>query len=357
MNLLRFSVRPQARLNTTANIQNCLTLVFHLARNRMVKKQKQKKQTAGAKTVKLVHGAPSNTPPAVNFRGPVQQTIKSTHGMVNPFGTHARGCKIPDDDSTPSVAIQVTCTGVLDSDASGRVLANFTPGLQNIGDEWNSGGSPVAATTKKATIVNPDYAQLASNFSAYRIVSWGVRVYSIIAPTVATGQVRFITSNTYITTGDVYTGNLFQQVSNFPVYDSDIYWISTPRGTTWKEYVPLTTSSNWTHLVIYADALPNTTKSLSFEFVMNIECIVKYATLSATIATPAADSDQAAMVATSKAHSRKKDANHSKVLGTIGDITLAALSDVFSYVAPSVGRKLLSYIGGKPKAAQYTIVD
>lgn len=238
---------------------------------------------------------------------------KYTHALVNPFGVDARGAKIPDDSSTRSVAYTLKWAFDQDTDTEGDAAFNLQPILSTL---YNRG-----TNVTNAGIINswgdqgtsPDVATIQASFTEYRIVSWGVRIIPLLAPTEQSGYFRLITASAS-PLGDPLdtTGGLFEEVQDYPVASADIHWVSKPVGNEYKEYVSTTGGvANWENLTVYTSGMPNSrSRAFRVEVTMNLELQADMRSIGGSLSTPAADHRPRAIMAADHARNRMKNAHH-----------------------------------------------
>lgn len=250
--------------------------------------------------------------PTRNQRGSVNsKTANDVEGLTNPWAESARGSKIPDEDCSAGQAVTLVWTHTHDSDANGRSAVAVNAALKYT---MNLGATMTAdqITTWNGTPVSfPDYGTLTNSFSLYRIVSWGVRVYPLLAPTNQSGYFRVVTvadAAAQATAPLVVNSSFHKEVRTYPVANADIHWVSAPVGNGWKEYIGPGTNVvdnpgetlPWETLIVFADGLPaSTSAAYAVEVIMHIECKSDLTNIAAAMATPAAHHQPHTLAATS----------------------------------------------------------
>lgn len=214
--------------------------------------------------------------------------MEQVHSLANPFSASARGSKIPDSDSTKSVPISIVSRRSMASDAAGKIGVHIAPKLS----ECTSFGTTITGsviTTIGTAGPLPDYTALAAQFSSYRIVSWGVKVYSTLAPTNQSGYFTCITDPTFSSGFDT-ASSFFEETLTFPLSETSVQWVSKPVGNQYRDYIPIANQASWDHLFIYMDGMPaSTSGAMQVEIYFNLECQVSLGSLSSAIATPSAE--------------------------------------------------------------------
>lgn len=264
--------------------------------------------------------------------GKLDSHASYAHALINPFSADSRGVKLPDDDSTRSVPITLKYTENINVTAGGYVGFQVRPTLADPVKKAATFLSTEISTWQTAT-ANPDYAAIAAQFSEYRIVSWGVRVTPLVAPTDQSGFYRLITSPESPASALFHTtGGFYEEVEDFPTANSDVYWVSKPKGSTYKQYIPIADSADWEYLVMFgAGWKASANGAVRIEVVFNIECQMKIGSISGSLATPAADHHP--LVLTAVDHSRNKIKNAHKGQSFFSKMTSMAKRGIVSAVS------------------------
>lgn len=230
--------------------------------------------------------------PTQNQRGSLgyaysQSDIDHVCALSDPFCPEARGAKIPDSDSSKSFAVQLRDVAGLVPDANGRAAMYIGPGLNSkIRSHATMNATQVSTWTGASSIA--DYTALSTAGEAYRIVSWGVRIYSQLAPTDQSGQFRVITTPEEPITPFLYNTSFFEEIKVYPTTEDSVHWTSKPIGTAHKEYIPMADAASWDWVVIIADGLPVTTASaFTVEIVFNLEVQPNFGSITGALSTPA----------------------------------------------------------------------
>jgi hypothetical protein len=187
-----------------------------------------------------------------------------------------------------------------------------------------------------------DYTALAGQFEKYRIVSWGVKVYSTLAPTNQSGFFTVMT-NPLFADGMDAASCFYEEVRTFPVTESSVQWISKPVGNSYLDYASIASAGSWDECCVFASGLPASTSGcIQLEVYFNLECQVQLGAITSTIATPAADSKPhllAAMGHVAKHLGGTKLAQDAKasVMSILGRGLKAALKTGATYAGSLVG--------------------
>lgn len=273
---------------------------------------KKKQNPKAQRPAKLVYNAPTSGRATIGGLG--GSALKNAKGLCDPFSPDARGAKIPDDNGSKSVAISLLGRHTLTADAAGRAASLVNPSLR----EHSWGPATFTATTvtlasmATATAIS-DYTAFSTAVDEYRVVSWGVRIYSTDAPLNQAGEIAVITlpeePPTYSGATVADTGSLFENISRFPVAGANVHWISKPVGVAWKEYrnVNLYPSYESVLLVVRGAAAGQT---FTVETFINVEAQPKLASLTAVISTKAADHHPTALAAGVNVHNKHRGAHN-----------------------------------------------
>jgi hypothetical protein len=321
--------------------------------------KRQTKRSSGRQSANYTYAVPSLD--GRNSMGSaLHSTMESVCALTNPFCPAAKGSKIPDDDSANSIAITVKDTHLFSTDANGLCAFSVQANLNAVTRSATTFSSGVPTVYGASTAV-AEYASYDSSFDQYRIVSFGVRVYSTLAPTEQSGAMRFITSAERATAGAPLTGGLFDSVDTYPVANGDIHWVSKPIGTTWKEYRDFGTLGEYNALNVYIyGAKASVTDAFTVEIIFNLECTVNIGSVTAAMSTPGADHNPMALTAASKTHSKHSGIHHRKsFFGSLWTHAKNALLDTAQTFLPGMaGSAARAILGGRrPAYSTPMIVD
>jgi len=246
------------------------------------------KNKRNTKNIQYTTGKPSSKTRGSLSYAASQSDVNQLHGLSNPFCPEARGSKLPDVDSTKSVAVSLVNRHTVSSDATGKLAVRFQPSLAAHKSIATTITGDVITTFGAATATT-DNAALASAFDDYRIVSWGVKVYTTLAPTSQSGFFTVITGPS-LGNGVNAASSFFEETKTYPLTETTTQWISKPVGNGFMDYSNITSACPWDEVVIYASGLPaSAAGALQFEVYINLEAQVALGTITSAIATPAAD--------------------------------------------------------------------
>jgi len=272
--------------------------------------------------------------------------LAQTHALTHPWSKAARGSKIPDDDSTRSVSYQQRFTVPIPVVTGGFGGCIVRPNPTS-GTVWTAATADATGIlTWSGPFTDPDVAQITAAADTYRIVSFGVRVYSLLAPTAQSGYIKVMTTPSIVSTAAPFltSGGLFERVETFPTANSDIHWISSPVGTTWKEYLPIGTIASYENVAIYLAGLPVSSTAMQLELIYNLELQAKPGDLTSALATNALAHNPTALAAASHVHAKKVtplNASTTTVGSMLKRMAVQGLHSVASYMLP-VGGDILS---------------
>jgi hypothetical protein len=287
------------------------------------------------------------------FTSSVAKHFEAAHGLVNPFSQAAVGLKIPDDDSSRSVAVTLRDRGTLPTDSNGAAALAFAPSIYQERLQAASMASGVITFTGSYDSVT-DYTAMSDAFNTYRLVAWGVRLIDIEPALNASGTIRLITVPARPNGGSTfsYESGLFEEVEDFALAQADLTWISKPIGVTWKEYFSVDSGNTdlpWNKLVVVIDGAVASTTVLRYEVVLHLECQVALGSVTGALATPAADHQPVQMVAADHARNKVKHAAKTpSMMRLLFDAAKGAVSSAIqSYGGPLLGGLVRRVVGNR----------
>jgi hypothetical protein len=255
----------------------------------MAKKNRNKMSV----NVRQKRGRPTNNQKGYVGFAHTRNDLQHVCGLSDPFCDHARGVKIPDEDSSKSFTVQIRDNAAIGSDANGRGAIRIAPSLQYTYKYGNVITAGEVTTWDAADYGVTDYPALDAGVKSFRIVSWGVRIYSQLPPTNQSGSFRMITTPNSSSSAGAFTydSSFFEEIKVFPTSEDTVHWVSKPIGVTWKEYDSVsTTGLPWDYLTIVADGLPaNNPACLTVELVFNLECQPHISSITGALSNDAAE--------------------------------------------------------------------
>jgi hypothetical protein len=235
--------------------------------------------------------------------------LRYTHAIVNPFSADARGVKLPDDDSARSVGIQLKWAVSANSTSGGFVGVAFKPDLSAMRVKASTLDADEVSTWQSSD-TSPDYTSLSTTFSKYRIISWGIRIIPLVAPTDQSGYIRVITSHQDPSGSTPYptAGGFHDEVHDYPVANSDVHWVSKPVGNTFKNYIDIGDTASWQYVTVVGAGWPASyTSAVRIEVVYNVEAQMEFGQITGALSTRAANHQPRIMAAVD--HTRNMIAN------------------------------------------------
>lgn len=314
-----------------------------MVQRRKGKKTKTKKKNSQA--ARLRYATPTGLPGSIG-----DISSKAIHSQVlalsNPWSKAARGAKVPDSDSSKSVACTLSWPTTVGTDANGKAAFYLRP---NINAYYKNATAITGqtCTTFAAGVAIPDYAAVSAGFDSYRIVSWGVRVYSTLAPTNQAGSYKIITLPEDPANGFSWAGSLFEETASFSLATQDIHWISRPIGIKHREYVGMTSDAPWDRMFVAVEGAAASVGAVTFEVVLNLEAQINIGSIVSTMATEAAPENHHVTRAAAKTLAKHGGVHTSPSFGRIiGDTAKMALIEGASAAIPMIGPFLRGAFGG-----------
>lgn len=317
------------------------------------------RKKAGKKSANLKYSVPTkNTKGGIYPNGALgnDRLMERVCALTNPFCPEARGSKIPDDDSAYSIPCTMTSTFEVTTDANGDAAFSMQPALASVFKT-----SPVTGTTATAwtgAAAMKDYTALLASADQYRIVSMGVRVYSVLAPTNQSGYCRIMTAPEAFADGVDLDGGLWEAVETYPVSELDCHVVLKPQGNEWKQYIDTPTAANYNYVAAIVKGAAASSTAFIVEITIHIEFLVNIGNITASIATPGAPSSPQALAAASRVHASHKGI-HNTSTPTLGSKLLGfaknALLDVAATAIPFIGNSVANLF--RPKRSYPMIVD
>ena len=152
----------------------------------MTKKSKNGAKKRNTKNIQYSIGKPTTSTRGYVGFAASESDHRQVHSITNPFSDDARGSKLPDADSSKSVAMSIVSQRNIASDANGKAALRVKPSLAGAFQPYTTITGTVI-TTFAATVAIPDNTTIAAQFSKYRLLSWGIKIYPVLAPTNQSG--------------------------------------------------------------------------------------------------------------------------------------------------------------------------
>lgn len=209
---------------------------------------------------------------------------KCVEMQTNPFVSGAN-CKRMDKCSLNTVAYQSRFRKTVTTDANGKAAHLIIAAADNTFGSTTITGSSGGAWSY---VDDPSQASLATAFADLRVVSAGIRVYSIVAPTAASGVVGIIGSR-YMpdSTLDISSLN-YPRVLVKSLYEYDNY-ATFQRLNEADGFVGVgSAATDYETLTVFIDGGPVSSDVAVIEVVLNYELIPIADNFLARLATPSA---------------------------------------------------------------------
>jgi len=299
-----------------------------MAKNKNKQKKTRSKKNSSVKA-DLSYAKPGNSQGSI---GNVTSSVLSnqTAGLCNPWSPHAKGSKVPDSENSKSVPYTMVWHKSLTTDANGALAVNVR-GRMASSLKQASLMTSSQVTTWDADENVTNYSEYSTAFDRFRIVSWGIRMYSTLAPTEQAGTIRIITSPESANNGQNYDGSLFEEVVTIPLSTKDIFWVSKAQGISARDYVSYSTTANyWDSLFVAVTGAKASSTALTMEITMNVEAQINFGSVTATLATPSA---------THKPHVMQA---HSSVMSRVGSAILSPLGAIVNMFDKEAKKELMN---------------
>jgi hypothetical protein len=314
-------------------------------------KTKTSKKSGGRKPAKYTFANPTRSMRATmggEGRAAVAADHLQTVALANPFSDAAIGQKIPDSDSSKSVVLNYKYQAELTSNVSGELAVFIRPGFVSTVRTGATFGASNIATWNGYTSP-PDSSAIQAAFDKYRVVSFGVRLYAVNAPTTQSGWVRCITLASDPTGGSFsYAGGFHEAVEVHSAHDCDIHWISKPIGNQYLDYEDMNTQALWDGVLFKGSGLAASTTCFAYEIYLNVECQVNIGSVTNALATPAADHKPHVLSAAGQVHKTRQNFHNgstSSLSSKLWGMAKTALVDIASSAIPYFGGTVKSLFG------------
>jgi len=260
---------------------------------------------------------------------------KHLHGNSNPFSVEADGSKIPDGNTSKTVALQVKQTISMSSDASGKLYHQFQANLMDM-HMYALTFSGAAVATWSASEDSDYVTALNTQYSRYRVVSWGIRIFTVLSPTEQSGSIVCQSADELHANPD-YTSYLFEEVKSFATDDLEVVFIGKETDARRRQYRLIDAAGTaaaardvgMNILYVGGSGLPASKQCFTAEIVMNIECQPLSLTTGSLLATPAAHHDPIGLAAVANTHA------------SIPSFFKSGLAKVGKHVAMTLGSRLM----------------
>jgi hypothetical protein len=245
---------------------------------------KARKKPTAKKTTRKKKGSPSSN-------GGKHKACMAVCSGIDPFCPASAGSKIHDANAMRSTSYTVKLSRPLNADANGFAGCYLIPGFNNCMRYMTNFSADGASATTGAWSIEGQI-ELDQNFSQYRVVSSGFRVFCSANTNESKGFVQLVTAPTGSTNWQV--GSMqYVEAEQFSLADLDATWISKPEGPMANLYQLMDAQSDRTvGAALFGGCTPGTTVA-RVEFVINYELISNPGKFTSTTATQAAPDNPA----------------------------------------------------------------
>ncbi len=217
--------------------------------------------------------------------------VTAVCSQTDPFCSHARGAKLYDRSSTPSIGYQFQQLITMTTNASGLAVTEITAGGFNMGVRSAATFTGSAVATWGSYVVPTAASWLTSNAYSARVVSFGVRAFNIVSPMNASGLVTVATAASTQSAYDTSSPD-YQELERYTLNAHESTWVGKPVVADFSNYtvvasVSTTVPTQWTRCYLTVEGGPASTAALSLEIVWNVEITLLQGT-QVNLATPAA---------------------------------------------------------------------
>lgn len=266
-------------------------------------------------------------------------------GHLNPF--EPKGAKRFGIDSTPSIPMHLRSTIPCTSDVNGYVHVQVEPRMKEL---WRTALDPILSTWN-AWNDHPTLTNLSAVGGEYRVVSFGIHVFTVLAPLSASGSYSIGTRNAEDDTDPVLNYEYVERVAG-RANDMDIYWIGKA-GDMPDNYIALTDppsgrDQSFQAVTVSMSGVPASTAACQIDVYLNIEWKPPAFTLYATIATPANAYHPGLVQTVATAHRESKNAHSSldEWMAFLKKWGPTALTMAAPYMGEVKTAKMITDIGG-----------
>jgi hypothetical protein len=266
-----------------------IVLQYHLEpMARKTKRNRSKKsKKAGVKPQPPTYGVPmrrANT--RIVKRKPDNRFVEAVCSNIDPFCPAADGAKqFGGGASNKSVPVRCIGLGYVTTTGGGEAITRIQPNLVYTMQDASSITSHAAAGWSTAVPMSA-YSELSTYDGQYRIVSFGVHVFSTTAATASQGAVSLVTTAGPDDTLNV--GNTMHlDTQRTSLAGLDAYWIAKPADLS-QDFVDIasTVKTGWSNLYIVVSAAATSTVVIGYEVIMNIEWYPTLPGILSSVSTP-----------------------------------------------------------------------
>jgi len=231
------------------------------------------------------------------YTGPTTDLVERLCSLTDPFCDAARGARLPDETGIPAIGYRWRGVLNLTSDANGVGAVYVLPSYPFATAAQAAAASSLTTPATWSTIDNA--STLTAVTVKYRVVSFGVLVRPMCAPTSASGMLtiteipQLIVANTFPSGPNNNSRQYRVGLPNF----QGAAWIAEPYGLDARTWVSQNTNtsaqgSNFPGVAISVSGAPASTVMAEVEYFLNMEHAVAGGALSELAQPPPRDQPQ-----------------------------------------------------------------
>jgi hypothetical protein len=228
---------------------------------------------------------------------------------IDPFHPGSKNVKLHDGNNANTLPLQLRTTRTINQNSAGMMAVSVRPLIHETVKAVNN-ADPAYLPTTGITSASAgfllfdmaDYATVTNHIERYRVVSWGVRMYTVGPSLDVSGEVKIhMTSETLL---QVSTNlEAYQEETHVvPIQPGMDVTIVPPNNAEEQErFIPFDLTPTqlepdnaleYSHRVVnfLISGLPTGT-TIKYEIIMNLECLVSLSSITRRLATPAAPHD------------------------------------------------------------------
>lgn len=220
-----------------------------------------------------------------SYRAGITRThlLTKVCSQINPFCRESLGSKIPDESSGYTLPFQTHFFSSLISDANGNLALYVQPYPAAMYWFAASINSSTGIITWSTATNSPDFTGIGQQYRELRVVSWGVRVMTVLPWTTAAGTAIATSIQTTPTAGGtnvttVTSMNNGSDTQAYAVRDLDITFIGRPTDHMWTAFNTFnnigeldSSAVPWSQFLFTSSGCPASSSVFSFEVVVNYE--------------------------------------------------------------------------------------
>jgi hypothetical protein len=229
------------------------------------------------------------------------------HAHVDPFSPGAQHVKLHDGNNSRTIAYQSRSLFNIPADAGGESALSIMPVFNQFirhvdtANDAHLVNGQISGGAAIVSINTDDYSLVSTALDRYRVVSWGIRIYTIGAALNLAGQIRVNFGDEFTTVTNAQV-NVFEEESYLiPVQPGmDVTIVPPNVGEANEIFLPVTTNGStiqadpaltYSHRVVNLYLSGITSSEIALEVVMNVEATPAFTSITRRMTTPAAPHD------------------------------------------------------------------